>query len=124
MSVPLVLGVVALVMLAMGWNLERVSLGSLIIALGLLVDDAIIAVEMMVVKMEAGWDRAKAAAFSYSATAMPRLTGALITVAALHADRLLASRPPANTRAASSGSSARRCCSRGSSRGCSRPTWR
>jgi multidrug efflux pump len=79
-SVPLVLGAVAMVMLAMGWNLERVSLGSLIIALGLLVDDAIISVEMMVVKMESGWDRLKAAAFSYSATAMPRLTGALITV--------------------------------------------
>jgi multidrug efflux pump len=80
-SVPLVLGGVALVMLAMGWNLERISLGSLIIALGLLVDDAIIAIEMMVVKMEAGWDRTKAAAFSYQSTAMPRLTGALITVA-------------------------------------------
>ena len=82
LSVPIVLGVVALVMLAMGWNLERVSLGSLIIALGLLVDDGIIAVEMMVVKMEDGWDRVKAAAFSYAATAMPRLTGALITTAA------------------------------------------
>jgi multidrug efflux pump subunit AcrB len=81
LSVPLVLGAVALVMLAMGWNLERVSLGSLIIALGLLVDDGIIAVEMMVVKMEQGWERGKAAAFSYAATAMPRLTGALITVA-------------------------------------------
>ncbi|HSW26201.1 MAG TPA: efflux RND transporter permease subunit [Burkholderiaceae bacterium] len=80
-SVPLVLGGVALVMLAMGWNLERISLGSLIIALGLLVDDAIIAIEMMVVKMEGGWDRAKAAAFSYQSTAMPRLTGALITAA-------------------------------------------
>jgi multidrug efflux pump len=82
LSVPIVLAVVALVMLAMGWNLERVSLGSLIIALGLLVDDGIIAVEMMVVKMEEGWDRVKAAAFSYAATAMPRLTGALVTVAA------------------------------------------
>ena len=80
-SVPLVLGAVAVVMYAMGWNLERISLGSLIIALGLLVDDAIISVEMMVVKMESGWDRVKAAAFSYSSTAMPRLTGALITVA-------------------------------------------
>jgi multidrug efflux pump subunit AcrB len=80
-SVPLVLGAVALLMLVMGWNLERVSLGSLIIALGLLVDDAIIAIEMMVVKMEAGWDRTKAAAFSYQATAMPRLTGALVTAA-------------------------------------------
>ena len=82
LSVPLVLAVVAIVMLAMGWNLERISLGSLIIALGLLVDDAIIAVEMMVVKIEAGLDRIEAAAFSYSATAIPRLTGALITVAA------------------------------------------
>jgi len=80
-SVPLVLGGVAILMLSMGWNLERISLGSLIIALGLLVDDAIIAIEMMVVKMEAGWDREKAAAFSYQATAMPRLTGALITAA-------------------------------------------
>jgi len=82
LSVPIVLGVVALVMLTMGWNLERVSLGSLIIALGLLVDDGIIAVEMMVVKMEEGWDRVKAAGFSYASTAMPRLTGALITTAA------------------------------------------
>jgi multidrug efflux pump subunit AcrB len=82
LSVPLVLGAVAFAMLAMGWNLERVSLGSLIIALGLLVDDGIIAVEMMAVKMEEGWDRLKAAAYSYAATAMPRLTGALITVAA------------------------------------------
>jgi multidrug efflux pump len=82
LSVPIVLCAVALVMLAMGWNLERVSLGSLIIALGLLVDDGIIAVEMMVVKMEEGLDRIKAAAYSYAATAMPRLTGALITTAA------------------------------------------
>jgi multidrug efflux pump subunit AcrB len=82
LSVPIVLGAVAIVMLAMGWNLERISLGSLIIALGLLVDDGIIAVETMVVKMEQGWDRVKAAAYSYESTAMPRLTGALITVAA------------------------------------------
>ena len=82
LAVPIVLGIVALVMLMAGWNLDRISLGSLIIALGLLVDDGIIAVEMMVVKMEEGWDRVKAAAYSYAATAMPRLTGALITVAA------------------------------------------
>jgi multidrug efflux pump subunit AcrB len=80
-SVPLVLGAVAILMLAMGWNLERVSLGSLIIALGLLVDDAIIALETMLAKMEGGWDPIKAAAFSYQSTAMPRLTGALITAA-------------------------------------------
>ncbi|MEH8015767.1 efflux RND transporter permease subunit [Rheinheimera muenzenbergensis] len=82
LSVPLVLCMVAIVMLAMGWNLERISLGSLIIALGLLVDDAIIALEMMVVKMESGWDKVKAASYSYTATAMPRLSGGLITVAA------------------------------------------
>jgi multidrug efflux pump subunit AcrB len=82
LAVPIVLCMVAIFMLATGWNLERVSLGSLIIALGLLVDDGIIAVEMMVVKMEQGWDRLKAAAFSYEATALPRLTGALVTVAA------------------------------------------
>jgi multidrug efflux pump len=82
LAVPIVLAAVALVMLMAGWTLDRVSLGSLIIALGLLVDDGIIAVEMMVVKMEEGWERVKAAAYSYAATAMPRLTGALITVAA------------------------------------------
>lgn len=80
-SVPLVLGAVAIVMYAMGWNLERISLGSLIIALGLLVDDAIISLETMVVKVESGWDKVKAAVFSYASTAAPRLTGALITVA-------------------------------------------
>ena len=80
-SVPLVLGAVAIMMLAMGWNLERISLGSLIIALGLLVDDAIISLETMVVKVEQGWDKERAAGFSYASTAMPRLTGALVTVA-------------------------------------------
>ena len=80
-SVPLVLAVVATVMLMMGWNLDRISLGALIIALGLLVDDAIIAVEMMVVKIEQGWDRARAATFAYSSTAFPMLTGTLVTVA-------------------------------------------
>jgi len=80
-AVPLVLGAVAVVMFMMGWNLERISLGSLIIALGLLVDDAIISLETMVVKIEEGWDKAKAASFSYASTAMPRLTGALVTVA-------------------------------------------
>ena len=87
-SVPLVLGGVALVMLAMGWNLERISLGSLIIALGLLVDDAIIAVEMMVVKMEEGWDRAKAAAFSYSGHRDAAADRRADHGRGLHADRL------------------------------------
>jgi multidrug efflux pump len=80
-SVPLVLALVAVVMAAMGWNLDRISLGALIIALGLLVDDAIIAVEMMVVKIEQGWDRVRAATFAYTSTAFPMLTGTLVTVA-------------------------------------------
>ncbi|WP_128000820.1 efflux RND transporter permease subunit [Piscinibacter defluvii] len=80
-SVPLVLALVATVMAAAGWALDRISLGALIIALGLLVDDAIIAVEMMVVKIEQGWDRVRAATFAYSSTAFPMLTGTLVTVA-------------------------------------------
>jgi multidrug efflux pump len=79
-SVPLVLGLVAFVMYMAGWALDRISLGALIIALGLLVDDAIIAVEMMVVKMEQGWDRVRAATFAYTSTAFPMLTGTLLTV--------------------------------------------
>ena len=62
-------------------GLHKISLGALILALGLLVDDAIIAVEMMSSKMEQSWDRIKAASFAYSSTAMPMLTGTLITVA-------------------------------------------
>lgn len=80
-SVPLVLALVAAVMYAAGWNLDRISLGALIIALGLLVDDAIIAVEMMVVKLEEGWDRMRAATYAYTSTAFPMLTGTLITAA-------------------------------------------
>jgi multidrug efflux pump subunit AcrB len=80
-SVPLVLGLVAGVMYAAGWNLDRISLGALIIALGLLVDDAIIAVEMMVVKLEEGWDRLHAATYAYTSTAFPMLTGTLVTAA-------------------------------------------
>jgi len=80
-SVPLVLALVAIVMLAAGWALDRISLGALIIALGLLVDDAIIAVEMMVVKIEQGWDRVRAATFAYTSTAFPMLTGTAVTVA-------------------------------------------
>jgi hypothetical protein len=68
-------------MKAFGIDLQRISLGALVIALGLLVDDAIIAVEMMVVKMEQGWDRFKAATFAYTSTAFPMLTGTLITAA-------------------------------------------
>jgi multidrug efflux pump subunit AcrB len=80
-SVPVVLAAVACVMYLAGWNLDRISLGSLIIALGLLVDDAIIAIETMIVKLEAGYDRLEAAAFAWTSTAFPMLTGTLITVA-------------------------------------------
>src|SRR6201987_2032578 len=80
-SVPLVLAIVFIVMNVMGIDLHRISLGALIIALGLLVDDAIIAVEMMVVKMEQGWDRIKAASFAWESTAFPMLTSALVPAA-------------------------------------------
>ncbi|HFG6921257.1 efflux RND transporter permease subunit [Acinetobacter baumannii] len=81
LSVPLVLGITFFLMWRLDINLQRISLGALIIALGLLVDDAIIAVEMMQVKMEEGLDRFKAASFAWSSTAFPMLTGTLITAA-------------------------------------------
>ena len=71
---PLVLAVVVLVMNMLGMDLNRITLGTLIITLGLLVDDAIIAVEMMAVKMEQGWMRERAAAFAWISTAFPMLT--------------------------------------------------
>ena len=76
---PLTLAVVFVVMEAAGINFDRVTLGSLILALGLLVDDAIIAIEMMVVKMEEGYDRIKASAYAWSHTAAPMLAGTLVT---------------------------------------------
>jgi multidrug efflux pump len=82
LSIPLVLLVTFFAMKAFGIDLQRISLGALVIALGLLVDDAIITVEMMVVKMEQGWDRFKAATYAYTSTAFPMLTGTLITAAA------------------------------------------
>lgn len=81
LSIPLVLAMSFLAMKAFGIDLQRISLGALVISLGLLVDDAIIAAEMMVVKMEQGWDRFKAATFAYTSTAFPMLTGTLITAA-------------------------------------------
>jgi len=81
LSVPLVLGITFFIMWRLGINLQRISLGALIIALGLLVDDAIIAVEMMQAKMEQGWERFKAASFAWTSTAFPMLTGTLITAA-------------------------------------------
>ncbi|WP_028103905.1 efflux RND transporter permease subunit [Pseudoduganella violaceinigra] len=81
LCIPLVLGMTFLAMYLMGIELQRISLGALIIALGLLVDDAIIAVEMMQLKLEQGWDKFRAATFAYTATAFPMLTGTLITAA-------------------------------------------
>jgi len=78
-SVPLVLAIVFIVMALIGLDLHRITLGALIIALGLLVDDAIIATEMMVVKMEQGWPRERAGSFAWTSTAMPMLTGTLVT---------------------------------------------
>ena len=79
LSIPLVLAVTFLMMMIYGIDFQRISLGALIISLGLLVDDAIIAVEMMATKMEQGWERAKAAGYAYTSTAFPMLTGTLIT---------------------------------------------
>ena len=81
LSIPLVLAVTFFGMRLFDVGLHKISLGALILALGLLVDDAIIAVEMMLVKMEQGWDRSKAAAFAYTSTAGPMLSGTLVTVA-------------------------------------------
>ena len=81
LAVPLVLAITFLVMSLLGLSLQRVSLGALIIALGLLVDDAMITVEMMVARLEAGDSLVKAATFAYTSTAFPMLTGTLVTIA-------------------------------------------
>jgi len=80
-SVPLVLAGVFVGMKLLGIDLQRISLGAMIIALGLLVDDAIIAVETMTVKLDQGWDRFRAGSFAYTSTAFPMLTGTLVTAA-------------------------------------------
>lgn len=81
LSIPLVLATTFLFMLLFGIDLQRISLGALIIGLGLLVDDAIIATEMMAIKMEQGWDRFRAGSFAYTSTAPSMLTGTLVTAA-------------------------------------------
>ncbi|HUN50421.1 MAG TPA: efflux RND transporter permease subunit, partial [Candidatus Sulfotelmatobacter sp.] len=81
LAVPLVLSITLAAMLALGIDLHRISLGALIISLGLLVDDAIIAVEMMMVKLEQGWDRIRAGGFAYTSTAFPMLSGTIVTAA-------------------------------------------
>ena len=80
-SIPLVLAMTFAVMYWLGIGLHKISLGALVLALGLLVDDAIIAVEMMAIKMEQGFDRLRAASFAWESTAFPMLTGTLITAA-------------------------------------------
>ncbi len=81
LSIPLVLAMTFAAMKYFGIDLHKISLGALVLALGLLVDDAIIAVEMMAIKMEQGLSRAQAAAFAYTSTAFPMLTGTLVTAA-------------------------------------------
>ncbi|UUY06486.1 efflux RND transporter permease subunit [Pseudomonas sp. J452] len=81
LSIPLVLAMTFAAMYYFGIGLHKISLGALVLALGLLVDDAIIAVEMMAIKMEQGYDRLKAASFAWTSTAFPMLTGTLITAA-------------------------------------------
>ena len=81
LTIPLVLGLTFVAMDMAGIQLQKISLGALVLSLGLLVDDAMIAVEMMARKIEEGYDRLKAASFAYSSTAFPMLTGTLITAA-------------------------------------------
>ena len=123
LSIPLVLAMTFLAMYLLGIDLQRISLGALIIALGLLVDDAIIAVEMMALKLEQGWDRVRAATFAYTATAFPMLTGTLITAAGfLPVGLRQVQRGRVHHLAVPGrGHRAGRC--RGWSRCCSRPTW-
>ena len=82
-AVPITLSATLVVMLLAGISLDRISLGALILSLGLLVDDAIIAIETMVVKMEEGWDRVKAASYAWSHTASSMLSGTLLTIIGL-----------------------------------------
>jgi multidrug efflux pump len=80
-TIPIVLSITFLLMRQFDVGLHKISLGALVLALGLLVDDAIIAVEMMAAKMEQGWERARAASFAYTSTAGPMLSGTLVTAA-------------------------------------------
>ncbi|MBH0203327.1 MAG: efflux RND transporter permease subunit [Nitrospira sp.] len=79
-SIPLVLAIVFVMMEVLGIDLQRISLGALIIALGLLVDDAMITIESMITKLEQGWDAVRSATFAYTSTAFPMLTGTLVTM--------------------------------------------
>ena len=92
LAIPLVLAAVFVAMEFFGIDLQRISLGALIIALGLLVDDAMITVETMVTRLERGDDKEQAATFAYTSTAFPMLTGTLVTVAGFVPDRVRAQR--------------------------------
>jgi len=81
LSIPLVLAAVFVTMTSVGIDLQRISLGALVIALGLLVDDAMITIEAMVTRLERGDEKDKAATFAYASTALPRLAGTLVTIA-------------------------------------------
>src|SRR5581483_7973473 len=81
LTIPLVLGVTFVAMRYAGIELQKISLGALVLALGLLVDDAMISVEMMARKLEEGFDKLRAASYAYTSTAFPMLTGTLITAA-------------------------------------------
>ena len=80
LSIPLVLAIVFVMMEILAIDLQRISLGALIIALGLLVDDAMITIESMITKLEQGWDAVRSATFAYTSTAFPMLTGTLVTM--------------------------------------------
>ena len=122
LSIPLVLAVdVPLHAASVDIGLHKISLGALILSLGLLVDDAIIAVEMMAIKMEQGFDRLRAASFAYTSTAFPMLTGTLVTVAGF-LPIATAERRHRRVHALDLPGDARsRCSCRGSSRWCSIP---
>ena len=115
LSIPLVLAAVFVAMALVGIDLQRISLGALIIALGLLVDDAMITVETMVTRLEHGDDKQKAATFAYTSTAFPMLTGTLVTVAGLSPSGSRTA-PRASTRSRSLPSSRSRSSCPGSSR--------
>jgi multidrug efflux pump subunit AcrB len=89
-SIPLVLATVFVAMKFFGIDLQRISLGALIIALGLLVDDAMITIEAMVTRLERGDEKEQAGIFAYASTALPRLAGTLVTVAGVRPDRVRA----------------------------------